>query len=36
MNIFYTPDITNDIYFLNKEESKHCIKVLRLREDDNI
>ncbi|MCD4792720.1 MAG: 16S rRNA (uracil(1498)-N(3))-methyltransferase [Bacteroidales bacterium] len=30
MHIFYTPDITNDFYTLSQEESKHCVKVLRL------
>jgi len=31
MHIFYTPDIKNDSYTLSQEESKHCIKVLRLK-----
>lgn len=30
MHIFYTPDITQPTYTLNEEESKHCIRVLRL------
>jgi len=30
MHIFYTPDITADTYVLNEEESKHCVRVLRL------
>ncbi len=30
MHIFYTPDISGPLYTLNEEESKHCIKVLRL------
>ncbi len=30
MHLFYTPDIIGDTYTLNEEESKHCIKVLRL------
>lgn len=30
MHIFYTPDINSETYFLSEEESKHCIKVLRL------
>ncbi|RZL17111.1 MAG: 16S rRNA (uracil(1498)-N(3))-methyltransferase [Pedobacter sp.] len=30
MHIFYTPDIDADVYSLNEEESKHCIRVLRL------
>ncbi len=31
MHIFYTPDITSKTYILSEEESKHCIKVLRLQ-----
>ena len=31
MHIFYTPDITSKTYTLSEEESKHCIKVLRLQ-----
>ncbi len=31
MHIFYTPDISGKFYFLDKEESRHCIKVLRLK-----
>jgi 16S rRNA (uracil1498-N3)-methyltransferase len=30
MHIFYTPDITQQTYTLNEEESKHCVRVLRL------
>jgi 16S rRNA (uracil1498-N3)-methyltransferase len=30
MHIFYTPDISSDEYVLNEEESRHCMKVLRL------
>lgn len=30
MHIFYTPDIQSEKYTLSEEESKHCIKVLRL------
>lgn len=30
MHIFYTPDIAGDSYTLNEEESKHCVRVLRL------
>lgn len=30
MQIFYAPDITSDTYTLNKNESKHCIRVLRM------
>ena len=29
MNIFYTPDITGNLYTLDESESKHCIRVLR-------
>jgi len=36
MHIFYTPDIKSDRYTLNKEESKHCIRVLRLKIGDKI
>lgn len=31
MHLFYTPDIFSDTYTLSEEESKHCIKVLRLQ-----
>lgn len=30
MHVFYTPDITSSDYILNEEESRHCMKVLRL------
>ncbi|WP_316797175.1 16S rRNA (uracil(1498)-N(3))-methyltransferase [Pedobacter agri] len=30
MHIFYTPDIDQNTYTLNEEESKHCVRVLRL------
>jgi len=30
MHVFYTPDIDSDQYILNEEESRHCVKVLRL------
>ena len=30
MHIFYTPDINSNTFILSEEESKHCIKVLRL------
>ena len=36
MQLFYTPDITPDNYTLNEEESKHCIRVLRLISGDKI
>lgn len=34
MLLFYTPDLQGLTYRLNNEESKHCIKVLRLKEGD--
>jgi len=36
MHQFYTPDIISDECTLNEEESKHCIKVLRLKEGQKI
>ncbi|MBA7569600.1 Ribosomal RNA small subunit methyltransferase E [subsurface metagenome] len=36
MHTFYTPDIHGKIHRLDKQESKHCINVLRLQEDDRI
>lgn len=36
MHLFYTPDIQQDYYTLNEEESKHCIKVLRLQNADEV
>jgi 16S rRNA (uracil1498-N3)-methyltransferase len=36
MHIFYTPDILADHYTLNEEESRHCIRVLRLQKGDLI
>ncbi len=36
MNLFYTPDISGDHYSLNEDESRHCQKVLRLREGDTV
>ena len=36
MQIFYAPDITTPFYTLNEEESKHCIRVLRLTTGDDI
>lgn len=36
MHLFYTPDIVSDNYTLNEEESKHCIRVLRLTIGDKI
>lgn len=36
MHLFYTPDITLPEYVLNEEESKHCVRVLRLSVGDQI
>lgn len=36
MHIFYTPDINSNIYQLSEEESKHCIKVLRLKINEEV
>lgn len=36
MHLFYTPDITLPTYVLTEEESKHCVRVLRLSIGDNI
>lgn len=36
MHLFYTPDITGNQYSLPEEESKHCVKVLRLETGDKI
>lgn len=36
MHLFYTPDIISETYTLNEEESKHCIKVLRLQSGDRV
>lgn len=36
MHLFYTPDISGGEYELTEEESRHCIKVLRLVKGDNI
>ena len=35
MQLFYSKDITTNLY-LNKEESKHCLQVLRKKENDII
>jgi 16S rRNA (uracil1498-N3)-methyltransferase len=34
MHVFYTPDISSSEYILNEEESRHCMKVLRLEIGD--
>jgi 16S rRNA (uracil1498-N3)-methyltransferase len=38
MQLFYTPDIqpSHPQYFLSEEESKHCIRVLRLEKGDEV
>lgn len=36
MHLFYTPDIKSTIYQLSEEESKHCIRVLRLKAGDKV
>jgi 16S rRNA (uracil1498-N3)-methyltransferase len=36
LNLFYTPDISGNLYSLNEEESRHCQKVLRLSEGDTV
>ena len=36
MQLFYAPDITPPIYTLNEEESKHCVRVLRLTIGDEL
>ena len=34
MHLFYTPDLLGEYYTLDEQESKHCIKVLRLKAGD--
>ena len=36
MNLFYTPDISGDYHVLEEQESKHVVKVLRLKTGDTI
>jgi len=36
MHLFYTPDLQGDTYRLNEEESKHCVRVLRLVVGDTL
>lgn len=36
MHIFYTPDLSGLSYTLNEDESKHCVRVLRLSENDTL
>ena len=34
MQLFYAPDITPPLHTLSEEESKHCVRVLRLGRGD--
>ncbi len=36
MRLFYQPKINEDVHYLDEEESRHCVKVLRLKEGDQI
>lgn len=36
MHLFYTPDLQDDNYRLSEEESKHCVRVLRLTQGDTL
>ena len=36
MQLFYAPDITLPLYTLGEDESKHCVRVLRLVEGDHL
>lgn len=36
MHIFYTPELSGNTYTLNESESKHCVRVLRLEQGDEI
>src|SRR6056297_535366 len=36
MHIFYTPGIVGEFYELNEEESRHCVKVLRMKTGDQV
>ncbi len=36
MHLFYTPDLQEDTYRLSEDESKHCVRVLRLTEGDKL
>jgi len=36
MHLFYTPDLKDDTYRLSEDESKHCIRVLRLTEGETL
>lgn len=36
MHIFYTPDLSGNTYTLDESESKHCVRVLRLDQGEEI
>ena len=36
MQLFYAPDITPPLHTLSEEESKHCVRVLRLGRGDTL
>lgn len=36
MHLFYTPNIQAEFYQLDEEESKHCVRVLRLKNGDQV
>ena len=36
MHLFYTPNIQAEFYQLDEEESKHCIRALRLKNGDQV
>ncbi|MEM6524477.1 MAG: 16S rRNA (uracil(1498)-N(3))-methyltransferase [Bacteroidota bacterium] len=36
MQLFYQPELPKGVYFLSREESLHCVKVLRKKVDDLI
>ena len=36
MHLFYSPDLTDNRYELSQEDSRHCIRVLRLKKNDFI
>ena len=36
MQLFYAPDLQGDHHTLNEQESKHCIRVLRMQSGDTI
>lgn len=36
MHRFYIPEVTGDTCMLDEEESKHCVRVLRLKENDHV